>query len=96
MKKNAIVRNKTLDCKIYLRSAIKLLTEALNRLSDVEPVDDTNPSETESTVETTADANQSEAEVSTDTYVKWPDARDEKEQQWIPKLDGWLSRRDWY
>jgi hypothetical protein len=98
MKKNAI-GNKALNYTIYLRIAIKLLTQILNRLSDSESVADTKPLSEESTAETTDDTKQSVAEpASTDTYVKWPDARDQQ-KQWIPPMHGWLSHRsrnNWY
>ncbi len=96
MKKNAIVINKALDYTIYLRTAIKLLTQILKRLSAIESLADTKPSSEASTVETTADTKQSVAEpaaeenTTEDTYVKWPDARD---QQWIPPMPGWLANR---
>ncbi len=102
MKKNTIVRNKALDYTVYLRIAIKLLTQVLKCLSAIESLADTKPS----AAETIADTKQSPAEIAAEenttegktegktegTYVKWPDERDQQ-KQWIPPMHGWLANR---
>jgi phage terminase large subunit GpA-like protein len=79
-------KNEALDCTVYALAALKLLNADLDVLvSEMDAVvkNVTKPSATEAVLQGST--------ATGDTYVKWPDARDQ-EKQWIPRMDNWMSR----
>jgi hypothetical protein len=79
-------KNEALDCTVYALAALKLLNADLDSLvceMDAVVKNVTKPSAKEGTLQGST--------ATGDTYVKWPDARDQK-QQWIPRMDNWMSR----
>jgi phage terminase large subunit GpA-like protein len=82
-------RNEVLDCTVYALAAMKLFNNDLEILAD--EMESLVKAGTHYSRPTQQMEKAAQEQSSEDTYVKWPDAKNYR-QEWIPKMTNWMTR----